>query len=145
MHVPLALLPQVAAGGGATSSSWQVPGRREELVVALLRSLPKALRRSFTPPTTFAAEVLPELDPGEPLLDGLERALRRRTGITVAARGLAARQAAAATCDRPSRSQDDGGEIVATGKDLGELRTRLAPQVQAAVAASRRRTSNAPD
>ncbi len=30
--------------------------------------------------------------------------------------------------------EDDGGGIVATGKDLGELRTRLAPRVQAAVA-----------
>ncbi len=82
VHVPLALLPQVAANG-RDELGWQVPGRRQELLVALLRSLPKALRRHFTPPTTIAAEVLPELDPGEPLLDGLERVLRRRTGITV--------------------------------------------------------------
>ncbi len=82
VHVPLALLPKVAAGE-ADELGWQVPGRREELIVALLRSLPKTLRRNFTPPTTFAAEVLPEIDPAQPLLDGLERALRRRTGITV--------------------------------------------------------------
>ena len=83
--IPLALLPQAAeaSSGGADELSWQVPGRREELIVALIRSLPKSLRRAFTPPTSFAAEVLPRIDPNEPLLDGLERELRLRTGTTV--------------------------------------------------------------
>ncbi len=132
VHVPLALLPQVAAGG-PDELGWQVPGRRQELIVALLRSLPKALRRHFTPPTTVAAEVLAELDPGEPLLDALERALRRRTGVAVA---RDAWQLDKLPPDlRPTFAvQDDGGKVVATGKDLSELRTRLAPAVQAAVA-----------
>jgi ATP-dependent helicase HrpA len=132
VHVPLALLPQVAAKS-SDELGWQVPGRRQELIVALLRSLPKSLRRNFTPPSTIAAEVLPELGEGEPLLDGLERVLRRRTGITIAREAW---QLDKLPPDlRPTFAvQDGGGEIVATGKDLGELRTRLAPAVQAAVA-----------
>jgi ATP-dependent helicase HrpA len=130
VHVPLALLPQVA---GRDELGWQVPGRRQELVVALLRSLPKALRRNFTPPSTVAADVLPELEPGEPLLDGLERVLRRRTGVGVPRDAWQLEKLPADL--RPTFAvQGEGGEIVATGKDLIELRTRLAPAVQAAVA-----------
>jgi ATP-dependent helicase HrpA len=132
VHVPLALLAQVASNG-RDELGWQVPGRRQELIVALLRSLPKSLRRNFTPPSTVAAEVLPELDPGEPLLDGLERVLRRRTGVTVPRDAWQLDKLPADL--RPTFAvQDEGGEIVATGKDLTELRTRLAPAVQAAVA-----------
>jgi ATP-dependent helicase HrpA len=131
VHVPLALLPKVA-GSEADELSWQVPGRRQELIVALLRSLPKTLRRNFTPPTTVAAQVMAELDPGEPLLDQLERALRRLTGITVP---RDAWQLDNLPTDlRPTFAVEDAGEIVATGKDLHELRARLAPRVQAAVA-----------
>ncbi len=137
VRIPLAQLPQAgdATSGGADELSWQVPGRREELVVALIRSLPKALRRAFTPPTTFAAEVLPRIDPAEPLLDGLERELRRRTGVTVARADWQLDRLPPHL--RPTFAvQDDTGSIIATGKDLGELRRRLAPQVQAAVASA---------
>ena len=36
-------------GRRTPTSTWQVPGLREELVTALIRSLPKALRRNFVP------------------------------------------------------------------------------------------------
>ena len=43
---------------------------REELITALLRSLPKPLRRNFVPIPDTARAILDELDPGqEPLLD----------------------------------------------------------------------------
>jgi ATP-dependent helicase HrpA len=130
VHVPLALLPQVSGGD---ELGWQVPGRRRELVVALLRSLPKTLRRSFTPPTTVAAQVLPELDPDEPLLAALERALRRRTGVTVTREDW---QLDKLPPDlRPTFAvTGEDGDVVATSKDLAALRTSLQPQVQAAVA-----------
>ena len=131
VHVPLALLPTVAVSE-TDELGWQVPGRRQELIVALLRSLPKTLRRNFTPPTTIAAEVLADLDPAMPLLDGLERALRRRTGITVPREAWQLDKLP--TDLRPTFAVEDDGEIVATGKNLSELRTRLAPRVQAAVA-----------
>ena len=82
VHIPLAQLTQAAASQ-ADDLSWQVPGRREELIVALIRSLPKSLRRPFTPPTAVAAEVMKQLDPDEPLLAGLTRELRLRSGISI--------------------------------------------------------------
>jgi ATP-dependent helicase HrpA len=50
---------------------WQVPGLREELVTALVASLPKPVRRHFVPVPDTVAEVLGRLgEPtDEPLLD----------------------------------------------------------------------------
>ena len=45
VHIPLPVLNRVTPQG----FDWQVPGLRLELVTALLRSLPKSLRRSFVP------------------------------------------------------------------------------------------------
>jgi ATP-dependent helicase HrpA len=61
---------------------WQVPGLREELVTALIRSLPKQIRREFAPAPDHARAVLARLAPyAEPLLDGVERELHRMTGV----------------------------------------------------------------
>jgi ATP-dependent helicase HrpA len=137
VRIPLVQLPQATglSAGGGDELSWQVPGRREELIVALIRSLPKALRRSFTPPTTFAMQVLPQLDPDLPLLDGLERALRQRTGVTISRDAWQLDRLPPHL--RPTFAVEGlDGAVIATGKDLTELRKRLAPQVRSAVAAA---------
>ena len=75
MHVPLAVLNRVTRRG----FDWQVPGLRDELVTALLRSLPKALRRNFVPAPDHAAAVLRRVGPEprrEPLTDAMARELR---------------------------------------------------------------------
>jgi ATP-dependent helicase HrpA len=137
VHVPLALLAAVAEPGrdGPDELGWQVPGRREELIVALIRSLPKSLRRNFTPPTTFATRVLPRIDPGEPLLDALERELRRETGVTVAREAWELDKLPPHL--RPTFAvQDAAGDVLAAGKDLAALRKQLSPQVRQAVSAT---------
>jgi ATP-dependent helicase HrpA len=134
VHIPLAQLTQTGTGE-ADELSWQVPGRREELIVALLRSLPKQLRRPFTPPTTVAAEVAARIDPAEPLLAGLARELRRRSGIAIPDGAWQLDKLPPHL--RPTFAvQDESAATIATGKDLSELRRRLAPQVRAAVAAA---------
>ena len=42
VHIPISVLNQV----DSTGFDWQVPGLRSELVAALVRTLPKQLRRS---------------------------------------------------------------------------------------------------
>ncbi|MGA7147620.1 MAG: ATP-dependent RNA helicase HrpA, partial [Microbacterium sp.] len=49
--VPLALLAQLRPDG----FDWQVPGMRDELITALIRSLPKAIRRHVVPAADWAA------------------------------------------------------------------------------------------
>ncbi|VEH67977.1 ATP-dependent RNA helicase HrpA [Rodentibacter pneumotropicus] len=50
VHIPLPLLNQVEMGG----FDWQIPGLREELVIALIKSLPKSYRRNFVPAPNYA-------------------------------------------------------------------------------------------
>ena len=60
VEVPLAALNRVRPEG----FDWQVPALREELVTALIRSLPKQLRRNFVPAPDVARAVLARLEPG---------------------------------------------------------------------------------
>lgn len=60
------------------------PRLRRELVIALIKSLPKPVRRNFVPAPNYAEAFLGRVTPLElPLLDALERELRRMTGVTV--------------------------------------------------------------
>jgi ATP-dependent helicase HrpA len=114
--------------------SWQVPGFREELVVALLRSLPKQLRVSFVPAPNHAKEFLASVAPGEePLLDALERHLRSRTGVHVPREAWDWSKVPAHL--RPTyRVVTDEGGVVSTGKDLTELKAPLADRFTEALA-----------
>ncbi|WP_104157426.1 ATP-dependent RNA helicase HrpA, partial [Mycobacterium avium] len=54
VHVPIDVLARL----GGDEFAWQVPALREELVTALIRSLPKDLRRNFVPAPDTARAVL---------------------------------------------------------------------------------------
>ncbi|SHL19307.1 ATP-dependent helicase HrpA [Pseudonocardia thermophila] len=132
VDVPAAALHQV----DPTPFTWQVPGRREELVTALIKTLPKHIRRLYSPAPDHARAVLARLtDTSEPLLDGLERELGRMRGITI--------PRDAWELDRlpdhltvTFRVVDARGREIARGTDLEELRHRLAPQVREEMAAA---------
>ncbi|MBA3907043.1 MAG: ATP-dependent RNA helicase HrpA, partial [Pseudonocardiales bacterium] len=137
VDVPVAALQQV----DPTPFTWQVPGLREELVTALIKTLPKTLRRHFAPAPDHARAVLTRLTAGpadhinEPLLDGLERELGRMRGVEI--------PRDAWELDRlpehltvTFRVVDEQGREVARGTDLASLRRELAPQVRAELAAA---------
>ncbi|VEI45125.1 ATP-dependent RNA helicase [Actinobacillus equuli] len=80
VHIPLPLLNQVEPEG----FDWQIPGLRHELVVALIKSLPKATRRNFVPAPNYADAFLGRAEPYQkPLLESLAYELRRMTGVTI--------------------------------------------------------------
>ncbi len=80
VHIPLPLLNQVEEAG----FEWQIPGLRRELIIALIKSLPKPVRRNFVPAPNYAEAFLGRAAPLElPLLDSLERELRKMTGVTI--------------------------------------------------------------
>ena len=79
VDIPVATLNTVAA----EDFTWPVPGLRHDLVVALIRSLPKKLRVNFVPAPNVARDFLAADHAGEePMLDALERFLRG-TGVVV--------------------------------------------------------------
>ncbi|MEH0688069.1 ATP-dependent RNA helicase HrpA [Vibrio cholerae] len=80
VHIPLPILNQVEPVG----FDWQIPGLRHELVVSLIKSLPKTVRKNFVPAPNYADAFLARVTPMElPLLDALEKELRRMTGVEV--------------------------------------------------------------
>ena len=132
VDIPLPLLNQVPA----ESFDWQVPGLREELVVALIRSLPKPVRRNFVPVPDFARAALAAITPGEePLLDALTRQLRRMTGVTVPrdAWDLGKLPPHLRVTFRVLGEDD---KPVAEGKDLPALQRQLKAEVRQVVAAA---------
>ncbi|MGY4013959.1 ATP-dependent RNA helicase HrpA [Aeromonas molluscorum] len=126
LHIPLPLLNQVEVKG----FEWLIPGLRHELLVALIKSMPKPMRKNFVPAPNYADALLASINPEQgPLLDEMERQLRRMTGITVP------REAWdwAAVPDHLKltfRVVDDKHKKVAEGKDLDALKESLRGRVQ---------------
>ncbi len=80
VHIPAALLPRIRPSG----FDWLVPGMRNELAIALVRTLPKAIRRRLPPAADAAGPAIAALTPrSEPIATGLARELTRRTGVVV--------------------------------------------------------------
>ena len=130
VHVPVDVLARL----GGDEFAWHVPALREELVTELIRSLPKALRRNFVPAPDTAKAVLPELDPdSEPLLEGLQRALLRRTGVRVPIDEFDLSKLPAHLRVTFVVESSEGKEL-GRGKDLETLQEGLAAPVRKAVA-----------
>ena len=132
VHIPVDVLGRL----GGQEFGWQVPALREELVIGLIRSLPKELRRHFVPAPDTARAVLRELTPGqEPLLEGVQRELHRRTGVLVPLDAFDLNKLPA-HLRVTFAIEDDTGTVIARGKDLGALQEELTTPVRAAVAAA---------
>ena len=139
--IPLALLQQVRD----TGFDWQVPGLRAELVTALLRALPKAIRRHVVPAAdwadTFGAELAaegPESHQGLP-----SRSLREALARLIQPLANQPMSAADFDMERVSahlrmnfRAVDERGRVVGSGRDLSVLQSELADRSRASVARS---------
>ncbi|MBC3189835.1 ATP-dependent RNA helicase HrpA [Pseudonocardia sp. C8] len=133
VDVPVAALHQV----DPTPFTWQVPGLREELVTALIRTLPRTLRRNFSPAPDHARAVLARLrdDTGEPLLDGLERELGRMRNVEIRREDWELERLPE-HLTVTFRVLDESGAELARDTDLDRLRRQLAPKVREELAAA---------
>jgi ATP-dependent helicase HrpA len=129
VSIPLPLLNS-ATGAGL---DWQVPGLRTELVTALLRTLPKTVRRGIVPVPDTAAQLVANLPsdltgrPGS-LTDVLSAELRRTRGLEVPVDAWDLDKLPAHL--RPTyRVLDERGEILREDKDLAALQRSFAPAV----------------
>ncbi len=131
VHIPLPLLNQVEDAG----FEWQVPGMRRELIIALIKSLPKPVRRNFVPAPNYAEAFLGRVTPLElPLLDALERELRRMTGVTIDREAWQAEQVPD-HLKMTFRVVDEKGRKLREGKDLHALKEGLKEKVQETLSA----------
>ena len=131
VHIPLPLLNQVEM----TGFDWQIPGLREELVIALIKSLPKSYRRNFVPAPNYAQAFLERAVPLEkPLLDTLIYELRRMTGVTVEAEHWNWEQIPS-HLKMTFRVVDENGKKIAESMNLDELKFSLKDRVQESISA----------
>lgn len=128
--VPLALLNQLNSDG----FDWQIPALREELLIALIKTLPKTVRRNFVPAPNYAQAALAAMQPLQTsLLEAFEKQLLRMTGVRL-----------------PENSWDieslpthlkikfnvinEKGKSIALGTDLGLLQHQLKGEVKETLA-----------
>jgi ATP-dependent helicase HrpA len=130
VHVPLRVLGELRPD----RFEWLVPGLRLELVTALLRSLPKELRKRLVPAPDVAAQVLAGLEPRRrPLLEDVARNVE-------ALRGVAIPPQAWDLSKLPPhlrvtfRVEDAEGEPMASGRDLDRVRAAVRPRLRAELA-----------
>ncbi|CAN5128681.1 ATP-dependent RNA helicase HrpA [soil metagenome] len=129
--VPLPLL----AGLRADGFDWQVPGLREELVTALIKSLPKNIRRNVVPAADWARRLLAAA-PAEPestLAEYLAREIAAQTYTPVTAKDFDLERVPA-HLRVTFAVMDDRGRPVARGKVLSALQASLKPAARESVA-----------
>jgi ATP-dependent helicase HrpA len=134
VRIPLPVLNQVRSG-----FDWHIPGLREELVVALIKSLPKQLRRNFVPVPDFARAALDNMSgyekADEPLLDALERELTALTGVRIP-RDAWEPDKLPEHLKITFEVLDEQDKVIAVGKNLDALRQQLKPTMRATLSAA---------
>ena len=133
VRLPAPLLPALPG----ERLDWLVPGLVEAKCIALVRNLPKALRKNFVPVPDFIKAALSRMAFAEgSLSQALGRELLRMTGVRVSEEAW---QEAAQQVEQHLRMNievlDGQGKFLGEGRDLAELTARFAQASQAALAA----------
>ncbi|PHQ27526.1 ATP-dependent RNA helicase HrpA [Marinobacter guineae] len=132
LQVPLMALKQIPS----RRLEWLVPGLLREKCIALVKSLPKALRRNFVPVPDFVDAALANLQPSnEPLALQLGAQLRRMTGVRIDPEAWS--QAELPRHLRMNlRVMGDGGKAIAESRDTTELQGQLEGRAEEALASA---------
>ncbi|MFI6289463.1 ATP-dependent RNA helicase HrpA [Streptomyces sp. NPDC051018] len=129
VHVPLQVLNQVTDEG----FDWQIPGLREDVVIELIRSLPKPIRRHYVPAPNYAKAFLERAVPlREPLPVTLARELQSMVGVPVRAEDFDLSRVPD-HLKITFRIVDERRRRLAEAKDLEALRLELRPRARQAL------------
>ncbi len=142
VQIPLPLLPRLQPAG----FDWQVPGLRHELVAALIKALPKAIRRNVVPAADWAKRLMegspPEASVEVSLLEFLAHQIQRQTYTPVEVDDF--------DLDRvPDHLKitfeviGENGRRLAASKDLESLQHKLKTRTRESVAKAHVSTPNA--
>ncbi|WP_411373662.1 ATP-dependent RNA helicase HrpA [Arthrobacter sp. MPF02] len=119
---------------------WQIPGQRVELVTALIKSLPKQIRKNFVPAPDVARQAVAVLESDfDPATDELEPSLElalRRTRGAIIPPGSWNWDAVPPHLRVSFKVVDSKGKVLDEGKDLAALQEKLAPATRRAIAES---------
>ena len=130
--VPLHLLNAL----DAAQLSWLAPGFVQDKAAALIKSLPKVLRRNFVPAPDFArafAEAHPQPE-ADSLEGALARFLKKLTGVELATTDFDAAGIGPHLRINLRLFDADGKRVLADGRDLDDLRARFGERAAQAFA-----------
>jgi ATP-dependent helicase HrpA len=132
LRVPAPLLLSLPA----ERLAWLVPGLLETKCIAMVRNLPKAIRKNFVPVPDFIKAALQRITFGEGSLpQALGRELLRMTGARVSDEAWAeAAQQLESHLKMNLEIVDGNGKFLGEGRELDELTARFAEASQAALA-----------
>jgi len=127
--IPVALLNQVQD----TGFDWLIPALRDELAIALIKALPKTLRRNFVPAPNYAQACVAAM-PAEQgsLQQALAKQLLRMTGVRLPEDAW---QDISLPVHLIMNFQvvDDKGGLLKQGRDLNMLKAELQGKVKASI------------
>lgn len=125
VKVPLQLASHLTSG----QVQWMVPGMREEIANALLRALPKVIRRDLMPIDPKGREIAAEFDPGrEDFLTVLATFITRRYRIHVKAGDWPPQSLPAHLQPRVEVLDPKKNTVVTSGRDLDAIRSAVEKQ-----------------
>ena len=136
VQVPILFLNQLSP----EPFRWQIPGLRHELVTALIKSLPKAIRRNFVPAPDVARAVCAALEEDyspatDELLPSLALVLRRLRGVVVEPEAFNW-DAVPEHLKMGFQVRNARNKILGEGKDLRALQQQLHKEIRSALADS---------
>ena len=136
VQVPILFLNQLSP----EPFRWQIPGLRHELVTALIKSLPKAIRRNFVPAPDVARAACAALEEDyspatDELLPSLALVLRRLRGVVVEPEAFNW-NAVPEHLKMGFQVRNARNKILGEGKDLRALQQQLHKEIRSALADS---------
>ena len=127
VEIPLVMLSQVSR----QQLDWVIPGLLREKCLALIKSLPKSIRKNFVPAPDYADRAVEQLEfDGRGINEALADRLFRLSGRRVEASDFQSAQLAS-HLSLNIRVVDDKGKTIARGRDLDLLLAELGEEVSA--------------
>lgn len=127
--IPISLLNQCQDEG----FDWLIPALRYDLVVALIKALPKALRRNFVPAPNYAQACLDNMSESQgSLIDALTKQLLRMTGVRLP-------EDVWQNVELPMHLTmnfqvlDEKGKLLKQSRDINQLKAQLQGKVKASI------------
>ncbi|MBB5320671.1 ATP-dependent RNA helicase HrpA [Marinobacter oulmenensis] len=132
LNVPLMALKQIPG----RRLEWLVPGLLREKCIALVKGLPKSLRRNFVPVPDFVDAALANMQPdNEPLAHKLGEQLRRMTGVSIDPEAWPEDELPR-HLRMNLRVTGDKGKVLAEGRDTGQVQAKLEGRAEEALASA---------
>jgi len=129
LHIPVGILNQVEN----SDFDWLIPALRLELIIALIKGLPKSLRRNFVPAPNYAEACLSAINEFDgKIVDAIEKHLLRMTGVRLP-EDIWQDIELPIHLNMNFKVIDEKGKLINQGRNLDSLKASLQGKVKASI------------